>query len=237
MTLWSLTYDYQIRKIAIVDDDRREAEVAELEAEDAGFEPFIVEGGPFRKIEDLTNLISSNAQAAICDHRLGHSGFANFSGAKLVARLYDLHIPAILISQYAEMDNGISIRACRDKIPVLLNRDETDAISIARGIEYCVNELRGQIANARKPHRTLLRIVDIGQEAGEKVIDVIIPSWNPHRAVRLPVSLLPKSISKSHLKRGERLFVKTNIGAEKASELYFKDFEVATELDSDDELA
>jgi len=66
---------------------------------------------------------------------------------------------------------------------------------------------------------------------------VIIPSWNPHRAVRLPVSLLPKSISKSHLKRGERLFVKTNIGAEKASELYFKDFEVATELDSDDELA
>lgn len=237
MTLWPLTNDYQIRKIAIIDDDKREAEVAELEAEDAGFEPFIVTGGPFRRIEDLTNLISSNAQAAICDHRLAHSGFANFTGARLVARLYDLHIPAILISQYAEMDNGISIRACRDKIPVLLNRDETDATSIARGIEYCVNELRGQIANTRKPHRTLLRIVDIEQEAGEKVIDVIIPSWNPHRAVRLPATLLPKSISKSHLKRGERLFAKTNIGAEKASELYFKDFEVATELDSDDGLA
>ncbi len=67
MTLWPLASDYQIRKIAIIDDDKREAEVAELEAEDAGFEPFIVDGGPFRKIEDLVNLISSNAQAAICD--------------------------------------------------------------------------------------------------------------------------------------------------------------------------
>src|SRR5437588_1514781 len=213
MTLWSLTNDYQIRKIAIIDDDKREAEVAELEAEDAGFEPFIVEGGPFRKVEDLTDLISSNAQAAICDHRLAHSGFANFTGARLVAHLYDLHIPAILISQYADMDNGISIRACRDKIPVLLSRDETDATSIARGIEYCVSELRGKIATARKPNRTLLRIVDIGQEAGEKVIDVIIPNWNPHRAVRLPATLLLRSISKSHLKMGERLFAKTNIGA------------------------
>ncbi len=237
MMLRSLPYDFQIRKIAIVDDDRREAEVAELEVEDAGFEPFIVEGGPFQRVEDLTDLISLNAQAAICDHRLAHSGFANFTGARLVAHLYDLYIPAVLISQYADMDNGISIRACRDKIPVLLSRDETDATSIARGIEYCVNELRGQVANTRKPHRTLLRIVDLGREAGEKVIDVIIPSWNPHRAVRLPAMLLPKSISRSHLKRGERLFAKINIGAEKASELYFKDFEVAMEPDDDDGLA
>jgi len=232
MTLWSSSYDYQIKRIAIVDDDKREAEVAELEAEDAGFEPFIVEGGPFQKVEDLITLISSNAQAAICDHRLGHSGFASFSGAKLVARLYDLQIPAILISQYADMDNGLSIRACRDKIPVLLNRDETDASSIARGIEYCVSELRGQMANTRKPHRTLLRIEDIGQQS----IDVIIPSWNPHRAVRLPKTLLPRSF-RVHLKSGTHLFAQINIGAEKASELYFKDFEMAPELDSDEELA
>jgi hypothetical protein len=236
MALLSSAFDYP-RIIAIIDDDKTEAELAELEAEDAGFKPFIVGGGPYRKVEDLITLISSKAEAALCDHRLGHSGFANFSGANLVARLYDLRIPAILISQYADMDNGISIRACRDKIPVVLNRDETDASSIARGIECCVNELRGQTASTRKPHRTLLRIEDIGQESGKKVIDVIIPSWNPHRAVRLPVSLLPKSFGRSHLKRGSRLFAQINIGAEKASELYFKDFEIAPELDSDDELA
>jgi len=224
MALLSASYDYP-RIIAIVDDDRGEAKVAELEVEDAGFKPFIVEGGPFQKVEDLVSLISSKAHAAICDHRLGHSGFANFSGANLVARLYDLQIPALLISQYADIDNSIPIRTCRDKIPVLLNRDETDASSIARGIEYCVNELHGQIASTRKPHRTLLRIEDIGQDA----IDVIIPGWNPHRAVRLPKSLLPRSLGRSHLKRGVRLFAQVNIGAEKASELYFKNFEVAPE--------
>ena len=233
MTLWSSTYGYHIKKIAIVDDDKTEVEVAELEIKDAGFEPFPVEGGPFQMVEDLITLISSNAQSAICDHRLRYSGFANFSGAELVARLYDLRIPAVLISQYADIDGNASIRACRDKIPVLLNRDETDASSIARGIEYCVNELRGQIANTRKPHRSLLRIELVEQES----IDVIIPGWNPHRAVRLPKSLIPTSFWESHLKIGEHLFAQINIGAEKASDLYFKDFEIAPELDSDDGLA
>jgi len=89
------------------------------------------------------------------------------------------------------------------------------------------------MANTRKLHRTLLRIEDIGQDT----IDVIIPGWNPHRAIRLPKSLLPRSVRRSYLKRGERFFAQINIGAEKASELYFKDFEVVPELDSDDELA
>jgi hypothetical protein len=91
----------------------------------------------------------------------------------------------------------------------------------------------GQIANTRKPHRTLLRIEDVGRES----IDVIIPGWNPHRAVRLPKSLIPESFWESQLKIGEHLFAQINIGAEKASDLYFKDFEVAPELDSDNGLA
>jgi hypothetical protein len=235
MLLSKRSYDYQIKKIAIIDDDKRGAEMAELEVEEAGFEPLIIDG-PFTEIRDLTRLISVKAQGAICDHRLAHGGFASFSGAKLVASLYDLQIPAILITQYADIDNGISIRSWRDKIPVLLSRDEADASSIAQGIEYCLQELRGQVTSIRKSHRTLLRIVGIGTESGEKVIDVIVPSWNPQRAVRFPIKLLPKSISKLYVKEGVRLIAKINIGAERASELYFKDFEIAEEID-DDELA
>lgn len=84
----------------------------------------------------------------------------------------------------------------------------------------------------RKFYRVLLRIVDVGEESGEKVIDVIIPSWNTHRVIRLSVLVLPEFICRSHLKRGLRLFANVSIGAEKASELYFKDFEIATEPDS-----
>lgn len=89
----------------------------------------------------------------------------------------------------------------------------------------------------RKPHRTLLRIVGIGKESGEDVIDAIIPGWNPHRAVRFPAILLPEFIRKSHMKEGVHLFAKINLGAERASDLYFKDFEIATEPDADDDLA
>jgi len=60
--------------------------------------------------------------------------------------------------------------------------------------------------------------------------------WNPQRTVRFPANLLPKSLSR-RIKAGTRLFAKINIGAEKPSERYFKDFEVATEPDADDDLA
>src|SRR5438874_2116408 len=135
MPLLSNIVNYEIHKIAIIDDDKREAEIAELEVECAGFEPFVINKGHFNKIEDLTNLILGKAQGVLCDHRLSHSGLANFPGAELVAHLYDLKIPAILITQYADIDNGVSIRSWRDKIPVLLSRDEADASSIAHGIE------------------------------------------------------------------------------------------------------
>jgi hypothetical protein len=236
MSLPSNTLDYAIRKIAIIDENKNEAEMAESEVEAAGFEPLVIRGH-FNEVEDLTSVILGKAQGALCGHRLSHSGLADFPGAKLVAHLYDLKVPAILVTQFADIDNGVSIRNWRDKIPVLLSRDEADASSIAEGLESCLQELQGQIPSTRKPYRTLLRIVNIGTESGERVIDVIIPGWNPYRAVRFPAVLLPKSIRKSHTKEGTHLFAKVNIGAEKASELYFKDFEVAEEPDEDDGLA
>jgi hypothetical protein len=38
------------------------------------------------------------------------------------------------------------------------------------------------------------------------------------------------------MKEGAHLFAKVNIGAEKANDLYFKNFETATEPDADDGL-
>src|SRR5437588_5232101 len=152
VSLPSFASSYGIQKIAIVDDDKSEAEMAGWEVKEAGFEPFIVKGH-FEKLEDLSQIILLEAQGALCDHRLAHFGLANFYGAKLVARLYDLKIPAILLTQYADIDKGVSIRSWRDKIPVLLSRDEADASSIAHGFEDCLNELHGQMPDTRKPHR------------------------------------------------------------------------------------
>src|SRR5260221_3469433 len=98
MTASPITTIDSIQKIAIIDDDTSEAEMAGGGVKEAGFEPFII-NGQFQQLEDLSQIIHSEAQAALCDHRLGYFGFANFPGAELVAYLYYFKISAILIMQ------------------------------------------------------------------------------------------------------------------------------------------
>jgi len=119
MSFPSNTLDYEIRKIAIIDENKNEAEMAKSEVRAAGFEPLVI-NGHFDEVEDLTSTILGKAQGVLCGHRLSHSGLADFPGAKFVAHLYDLKVPAILVTQFADIDNGVSIRNWRDKIPVLL---------------------------------------------------------------------------------------------------------------------
>lgn len=224
------------KTIAIVDDDKTLAETTAWDVEDAGYKTYILENRHFDNVNDLISIIRDNAQGAVCDHRLTNSGFANFYGSQLVAALYEIKIPAILITQYTEMDTSFSIRKWRHKIPVLLSREEADASSIAQGIKDCTSELSGQIPSTRKSRRTIVRITNIDEESHERVIDAFIPSWNPHKAVRFPASLIPENI-RVVLKPNIRLFAHVNTGAEKPDDLYFEKFELASEPDEDDGLA
>jgi hypothetical protein len=224
-----------LKKIAIVDDELDLAEAAGWDVEDAGFESFRVNGS-FIDIDVLASHIEKNAQGALCDHRLANYGRTNFSGAKLVAALYDRKIPSILITQYAAIDANVSIRKFRRKIPVLLSRDEANAATIKKGIEDCVLELSGKVPSNRKPYRTLVRITKIDRESGEDVVDAIVPGWNPHEALRFPAVLIPEKIRQDSLKAGVRLFAQVNIGADKSEDLYFDKFQLAPDLDDSDEL-
>jgi hypothetical protein len=232
----SITQVLNNMKIAIIDDDKNLAEVTAWEVEEAGYQPFLLDNRQFHKVSDLVSLIRENTQGAVCDHRLMNSGFANFYGAELVAYLYDLKFPSLLITQYTEMDTSFSIRKWRNKIPVLLSREEADASSIAKGIEDCTLELSGKIPGNRKSRRTIVRITNIDEESGEGVVDAFVPGWNPYKAVRFPVSLIPEYI-KTVLKLDIRLFAYVNTGAEKSDDLYFEKFELAPEPDEDDGLA
>ena len=223
------------KKIAIVDDEQDLAKVTGWDVEAADFESFIVKDF-FREVDVLASHIEKNAQGALCDHRLANYGRTNFSGATLVAELYDRKIPSILITQYTAIDANVSIRKSRRKIPVLLSRDEADAATIKQGIKNCVLELSGQVPSNRKPHRTLVRITNIDKESGEDVLDAIVPGWNPHEAVRFPAVLIREEIRQDALKRGVRLFAHVNIGADKSEDLYFEKFQLAPELDDNDEL-
>lgn len=90
--------------IAIVDDDKELAETTAWDVEDAGYKPLLFFEGDFKNVNELASRIISEAQGAVCDHRLMNSGLANFYGAELVATLYDLKIPSLLITQYIDID-------------------------------------------------------------------------------------------------------------------------------------
>lgn len=89
--------------IAIIDDDKRAAEVTGLAIEDADLEPWIFDGRA-RSLPLIARDILARAQAAVCDHRLRPLGFAQFDGAELVAHLIKKKLPAVLISQFVNQD-------------------------------------------------------------------------------------------------------------------------------------
>ena len=222
--------------IALVDDDPIAAATLSVLLEDAGYEAVEVES-PLESIESAIAQISRVATAAVCDHRLSPRGLAHFSGAELVAQLYAIKFPAVLISQFFKIDQNVSIRKYRSRIPILLARDEAGPDQLADAIRVCTDEISGQLLPQRKGWRTLIRLVAKDTEGGEDVVDAIIPGWRTDEAVRFPAKLLGPHKSALPEGRSERLelrfFAKVNIGAEDARDLYLEGFEPATEPPND----
>ena len=219
-------------RVALVDDDPIAAATLKVLLEDAGYEAVGVEP-PLDSIDGAIAQIKRVASAAVCDHRLSPRGLAHFSGAELVAQLYTIEFPAVLISQYFKIDQDVSIRKFRNKVPVLLARDEVGPEEIVDAIRVCTNEIGGQLLPQRKGWRTLVRVVAKDTEGGEDVVDAIIPGWRTDEAVRFPAELL--GLHKNALperpsdRLGLRFFASVNIGAEDARDLYFENFEPAIE--------
>lgn len=68
--------------------------------------------------------------------------------------------------------------------------------------------------------RTLIRVERV---AGREV-HVVLPGWDSKQVVKVKLSQIPEPI-KSSLKEGKRLHARVNIGADKATELSFSDWE------------
>lgn len=232
-------------KIAIVDDSLNARNTLSKILRLVGFETFIVDS-KFTSVDELSGCIQDNSEAVICDHRLKFNGFANFNGAELMPSLYARKFPAILMTQYAA-EISVSIRKYRDRIPVVLEREElvdpdTIADKVNKSFDICLQEFQGKIPSSRRIHRTLINVVNITSDSGEDVVEVFVPSWNSYHAVRFPVSLIPEDLllnikSRLNQKEDTWLIACVNTGAEKADDLYFTKFEVAPELDDNDGFA
>jgi len=212
-----------IHRVAIIDDKPSDADYMGELVRDAGYDPIVVPR-PFGDLMALISTLRGQADAVVCDHRL--RGLAPFSGAEAVARFVELHIPAVLVTQYVDIDADVSIRRWRQRIPVLLSRDEADSDRIRQGLMECAREIHGEYPPGRRPWRTLIQVDGMAEDSGEEVVEARVLAWNPLEVVRFPSSLVPPELRRS-LAEGSCLFAKVNIGAEAAEDLFFEDFEPA----------
>jgi hypothetical protein len=213
------------QRIAVVDDREDERELKGIELQHAGLEPHSI-SGQFQRVADLVEKIVERADAAVCDHYLQPADYASFYGAELVAALYRRRFPAVLISQFIDQDYDVSIRKWRHWIPVILSKDQADPDQVIRGLDICRREHLGEFIPSRQACRTLVEVVRKSSEAGQTVIDVLVPTWNSRQPVRLPISLIPATLRRK-VDIGTRLIAKVNTGAESSADLYFFDFEEA----------
>jgi hypothetical protein len=227
----------ELHRVAIIDDEEDQAEVMSFRLEDAGLEPIIIRAErPFTTHDHLDAAVAANnVQGIICDHRLTRHNYSFFNGASYVAHKNREGMPSLLMTQYIDIDVDVSIREFRKDIPVLLSREATSPDNLRLGFETTIEELTGRISPHRKPHRAVVRVTARKSEDGEEVLDVFVPQWNPHKAVRFPIKLI-RNIDQALIQPGLRLLASVNIDARESLELYFSDFQLAPEPDPEDGL-
>lgn len=81
---------------------------------------------------------------------------------------------------------------------------------------------------AKRLYTSIIRIEDIRNENGNKVIEAVITNWNPRQRVHIPISLIPANLQ-DRLDQGMRLLARVNVGARKAEDLIFEDIKLAPE--------
>ena len=228
------------RRVALVDDDPEERETLSIQLEDAGFKPIPLDRLN-RTIGSAVDQLCATSDAAICDHRLNPRQLASFTGAELVARLYDRQFPAVLVSGFLQDDQDASIRRFRDKIPVILSKNETTPLQLREGIQTCIGEIAGKVNPERHAIRSLIRVVERRKDNKEDLVSVVVPAWRQDEIIRFPASLLGEFIgilpAHGEVQPSLYLIGWVNVGASRPGDLFFRNFELAPEPRDDDGLA
>jgi hypothetical protein len=222
-------------KVAVIDDSYEHEPLDYMflhcVTEIAGFHTVQLAGkiaDTFDTLDDMVKRIAAQSQAAICTHRLGMLDGKPLYGAQLVAALYDLKIPALLVTQYSDIDKNMSIRKWKDKVPIVLHPREFEPDTVQEYLEECAAELQGQPPEHRIPYRVLLRVHNVESIGEETAVDVEIESWDHCHVIRLPLSLIPEHIH-ADIWCGAWLYADVNIKAQYQEDLYFRNIELTSE--------
>jgi hypothetical protein len=214
---------HNIRTVAIVNNDDYDFGLNFVTLELAGFEVVYIRHQG-RSLEEIATLIKNKAQAAVCGHRFGTHpyGSSPFYGAELAARLYDMKIPTLLVTQYIDIDMHI-IRKWKDKLPVVLHPREFDFENVEEHFATCTAELRGDTPESRVLYHVRLHVRGTEHAGNEVVVDATCVDWDHYQIIRFPLSLIPAEL---HDKIVEDTWLSAhgNIRARSVGDLYFNTF-------------
>ena len=211
---------HDIRRVAVIDDNELSRQTVADVVKDMELEPFCPSSLPDFNVAIST--VTGNSNAMISDHRLNVSGFSPFNGAELVAESYKKCHPALLCTSWSSPAKDELI-PYRQWIPKVLE-PPVNPDMVFDGLEIVLKEFKGEYKQWRKPWRALVRIEDVKRSDRYPELFLVVPSWNPHRKLGIPLSMLPKKIS-DHVQPGDRLHALVNLGSEETTDLYFSDWE------------
>jgi len=215
--------DIRIDRVAIIDDMPDSRDTLNYELQDGNLNPFPLDG-QYDNVEQILKVIEEGkCDSAVSDHQLIQGNLAPCYGADIISQLYHKCIPGVLITRWNEPEY-LYIREHRRYIPKILTQDDAYIDNIITGFELCISEFKQQYKPSRKPWKTLIIIERIVAEGKHKMIDALIPAWDPKHYLRFLARSIPDDLQE-YVKEGSMFFAKVNLGAEVATELYLVEFE------------
>lgn len=210
-------------RIAIVDDDENVREGLAYAIESEEWQP-VDQPGPLGSIEDFLarNLA---ADGAVSDHKLAPAGYAQFSGAQLVAAWYRRRFPALLCTTYSRSAVD-EFRSLRRWIPVIMPPEGLTPDTLGTGLELVERELRGDFVPERRPWRAIVRFTDYAAE--NRTVYAKLAGWSSE-AVALREVDLPEPLREIVTQRpGFHCYAEANLGTVSGDELYLSGWEFET---------
>ena len=219
-------------RVMVIDDDEDGCEEIMEMLRDSNFEAQTVKGKFGNRLDLLVDEIKlRDPEFVICDNRLQPRQLAQFYGIEVVRRLVALSCPAMLLTTYASPDR-LALRRSRFDVPVIVQRDNFSPERLNDYYDVCRREINKDPVDARRPHRSLIRIESV--TAGEMhQVDAIVSAWRPDHAVSIPIECISENL-RDKVQSGMYLLGDVNIGAEHEDDLFFNNVNEVIDVPNED---
>jgi hypothetical protein len=201
-------------RVALLEDQQTQRDELVLVLKTKSLVPVSIEQARGTSGELAREIEGRHVSLALCDQNL--YGMTNTTGAEVVAKLTDDHVPAILYSE--QKDEIPHFRHLLNRIPRFFDRDEIEKLDLKAEAVKIASEF-GNEPLEKRPYRTLLRIEDV---INGDTVAFLVPAWDGNQCIEMSMRGFPERIRPKVI-AGSRLFAKVNLHALDKTHLFVTD--------------